>query len=94
MVSVKPIQPEKQQFAETGHSEARFLVLHNDEVNTFDHVIESLVDVCGHLPEQAEQCAFFAHFKGKCDVKKGTYEFLEPYKSELYQRGLTVTIDG
>lgn len=69
------------------------LILHNDEHNTFDFVIESLIKVCRHEPEQAEQCAFITHYKGKCDVKKGSFTFLKPQKDALTERGLSVTID-
>jgi ATP-dependent Clp protease adaptor protein ClpS len=71
----------------------RFLILHNDEVNTFDFVIESLVDICNHNEIQAEQCAFITHFKGKCDVKKGDIDSLKPLKDKLISKGLSVTID-
>jgi ATP-dependent Clp protease adaptor protein ClpS len=74
-------------------SENKFLILHNDDINTFDFVIESLVEVCKHTEEQAEQCAIITHYKGKCDVKKGDYSSLKPLKDELSQRGLSVTID-
>lgn len=74
-------------------SESHFLVLHNDEVNTFDFVIDSLVDVCRHNVEQAEQCAYITHHKGKCDVKKGDYDVLVPMKEKLISKGLSITID-
>jgi ATP-dependent Clp protease adaptor protein ClpS len=70
-----------------------FLTLHNDELHTFEYVIESLIDVCKHDMEQAEQCTYLVHYKGKCEVKKGSYNFLVPYKKELSRRGLTVTIN-
>jgi ATP-dependent Clp protease adaptor protein ClpS len=69
------------------------LILFNDEVNSFDYVIESLVEVCDHTFEQAETCAWIAHFKGKCSVKSGTDEALRPYKTELLNRQLTVSIE-
>ncbi|MEA3505451.1 MAG: ATP-dependent Clp protease adaptor ClpS [Bacteroidota bacterium] len=69
------------------------LILHNDDVNNFDYVIEVLVDICNHTQEQAEQCAFIAHFKGKCDVKKGTYTNLKPIWEEMIHRKLSVTIE-
>lgn len=69
------------------------LILHNDEVNTFDHVIDSLVEICEHDSQQAEQCAFITHYKGKCDVKKGAFEKLSFMKKKLNSKGLTVTID-
>jgi len=68
------------------------LILFNDEVNTFEYVIETLIDVCGHDPYQAEQCALTAHFKGKCGVKSGDYQTLKPIYDEMTNRELTVTI--
>jgi len=68
------------------------LVLFNDEVNTFDFVIETLIEVCGHHPYQAENCALIAHYKGKCTVKEGAYETLKPYREEMTLRRLTVEI--
>ncbi len=73
--------------------EGKDLILFNDEVNTFDFVIETLVEVCDHSPEQAEQCAWIAHFKGKCPVKSGDEHSLNPYFNELSSRGLTVSIE-
>jgi len=69
------------------------LILYNDDVNTFDFVIETLVDVCKHNPEQAEQCALIAHIKGRCPIKNGAAEVLTPLKSEMTNRGLVVTIE-
>lgn len=69
------------------------LFLHNDEVNTFEFVIETLVDVCRHEPNQAEQCALITHFKGKCDVKRGERDELENMMVELNRRGLSATIN-
>lgn len=69
------------------------LVLHNDDVNTFDYVIEALVDVCGHEPDQAEQCALIAHYKGKCGIKTGTYNELKPPYQTLLDRKITVSIN-
>ncbi|MEA3446261.1 MAG: ATP-dependent Clp protease adaptor ClpS [Bacteroidota bacterium] len=70
-----------------------FLILHNDDVNTFDFVIKSLIEVCGHNNIQAEQCTFLIHYRGKCDVKKGSFPNLKPMKEELISRGLKATID-
>ena len=64
------------------------LIVWNDEVNTFDHVIESLVDICEHSPEQAEQCALFIHHKGKYGVKKGSFDILRPKAEALIHRGI------
>jgi ATP-dependent Clp protease adaptor protein ClpS len=69
------------------------LVLYNDEVNSFDFVIESLVEVCNHDFEQAEQCALIAHYKGRCAVRSGSYEELKGMSDELTQRRLTVAVE-
>lgn len=68
------------------------LILFNDEVNTFDWVIECLVEICDHTPEQAEQCALIVHTKGQYAVKHGSYDDLEPRAHALGERGLTVEI--
>jgi ATP-dependent Clp protease adaptor protein ClpS len=68
------------------------IVLFNDEVNTFDHVIESLISACDHTPEQAEQCSIIVHYKGKCIVKTGPYDELKPRCSKLLQAGLSAEI--
>jgi ATP-dependent Clp protease adaptor protein ClpS len=68
------------------------IVLFNDEVNTFDHVIETLIAVCEHTPEQAEQCSLIVHYNGKCTVKTGEYTELEPRCSRLLQAGLSAEI--
>ncbi|MBO0329180.1 MULTISPECIES: ATP-dependent Clp protease adaptor ClpS [Flavobacteriaceae] len=68
------------------------IVLFNDDVNTFDHVIETLIKVCEHTPEQAEQCSLIVHYKGKCTVKTGEYSFLKPKCSKLLQAGLSAEI--
>ena len=68
------------------------IVLFNDDVNTFDHVIDSLVSVCEHTPEQAEQCATLVHYKGKCTVKSGEFKDLEPRCSKLLQLGLSAEL--
>jgi ATP-dependent Clp protease adaptor protein ClpS len=69
------------------------LVLHNDEVNTFDYVIDCLIKVCGHQPEQAEQCAMIVHYNGKCAVKSGEYGYLKLLKEILMDHSLTVSIE-
>jgi ATP-dependent Clp protease adaptor protein ClpS len=70
-----------------------YLTLHNDEIHTFEYVIESLIEVCNHNMEQAEQCTFLVHYKGKCDVKIGQFDLLIPFKKELVRRGLKVSIN-
>ena len=83
----------KEQFEtsiEEGHLNE--IVLFNDDVNTFDHVIETLVHVCHHSYEQAEQCSLLVQYKGKCTVKTGVYEELEPQCSQLLKAGLSAEI--
>ncbi|MBN1951893.1 MAG: ATP-dependent Clp protease adaptor ClpS [Bacteroidales bacterium] len=89
------IQKSKQseELLEQKTGDDRHLILHNDDVHTFDYVIESLVKVCELEPIQAEQCTYLVHYKGKCDVKKGDFDFLHPYKNALIERGLEATID-
>lgn len=69
------------------------IILYNDDVNTFDHVIESLMDVCDHNMVQAEQCSLIVHFKGKCDVKHGSFDKLRPICEALQDRGLSASIE-
>ncbi|MHB8400534.1 MAG: ATP-dependent Clp protease adaptor ClpS [Bacteroidia bacterium] len=71
----------------------RDLVLHNDDVNSFDFVIETLMDVCGHTALQAEQCALIVHNNGKCGIKKGGFIELTPMCISLLGKGLCATID-
>ncbi|MDH4461081.1 MAG: ATP-dependent Clp protease adaptor ClpS [Spirosomataceae bacterium] len=68
------------------------LVVYNDDVNTFDHVIETLVEVCGHSLEQAEQCTLLIHYKGKCAVKKGTFDELAPMRNAICRRGISAEV--
>ena len=68
------------------------LIIFNDDVNTFDHVIETLVVTCNHSYVQAEQCSILVHYKGKCTVKTGPYSDLEPRCSKLLQAGLIAEI--
>lgn len=74
-------------------SDRHQLVLYNDDVNTFEYVIECLVDICDHTEEQAEQCALTAHLRGKCSVKTGTFSELKPLFDQLTQSQLSMTID-
>ncbi|AKA34305.1 MAG: hypothetical protein CMH48_09850 [Muricauda sp.] len=68
------------------------IVLFNDDVNTFDHVINTLVEVCDHTPQQAEQCSLIVHYNGKCTVKTGEYKDLKPRCTKLLQAGLSAEI--
>lgn len=68
------------------------IILYNDDINTFDHVIETLIRVCNHTPEQAEQCSIIVHYKGKCTVKTGSYDELKPQCTQLLEAGLSAEI--
>ena len=70
------------------------LILFNDDVNTFDWVIQSLMELCKHTVEQAEQCALIVHYRGKCKVKSGKYSELEKICQSLLSRGLSATIEN
>jgi ATP-dependent Clp protease adaptor protein ClpS len=70
----------------------RELVVFNDEVNTFDYVIETLIEVCKHNPEQAEQCTLLIHYKGKCTVKLGNYPTLKPMQEAICERGISAVV--
>jgi len=69
------------------------LIVYNDDVNTFDFVIETLVDVCGHEYLQAVQCAHLIHNKGKCGVKRGPFAELKPTCESLLDKGLSASIE-
>lgn len=68
------------------------LVVFNDDINTFAHVIETLIRVCQHTPEQAEQCTLLIHYKGKCAVKTGSFEFLKPMREAICEAGIDARI--
>jgi ATP-dependent Clp protease adaptor protein ClpS len=73
-------------------TELKDLVVFNDDVNTFEHVIATLIKVCKHTPEQAEQCTLLIHYKGKCAVKKGSYEELRPMREAICEVGIDAKI--
>ncbi|MCS7019796.1 MAG: ATP-dependent Clp protease adaptor ClpS [Cytophagales bacterium] len=73
-------------------TETHDLVVFNDDVNTFDFVIQTLIEVCHHTPEQAEQCTWIIHYKGKCSVKKGSFEQLRPMRDAITERGIGAAI--
>ena len=77
----------------TRQEETCNLIVWNDEVNTFEWVIETLMDICGHSHEQAEQCAYIIHFQGKYAVKNGSYEDLKPQCDAITERGINATIE-
>lgn len=68
------------------------IVLHNDDFNTFDYVIDCLIEICEHTLEQAQQCTFLVHYKGKCEVKTGSLEKLTPINQALLKKGLSSQI--
>ncbi len=68
------------------------IIVFNDEINTFEHVIDTLIEVCEHTPEQAEQCTLLIHHKGKCSVKNGSWEELVPMRNEICRRGISAEV--
>ena len=77
----------------TAEEESCHLIVWNDEVNTFEWVIETLMEVCGHTHEQAEQCSYFIHYKGKYAVKQGSYDDLKPQCDAITERGINATVE-
>jgi ATP-dependent Clp protease adaptor protein ClpS len=93
MVHREHVRPVKRTERESENAEAHFLVLYNDDFNTFEFVIKSLMEVCDHTAEQAEQCATITHFKGRCDIRKGLKNELHPMQVALIKRNLKVLIE-
>lgn len=90
---MQPFQePDVDVLDEVVETEVYNLVVFNDDVNTFDHVIDTLIEVCDHTPEQAEQCTLLIHFKGKCTVKNGSWEELVPMRNEICRRGISAEV--
>ncbi len=77
----------------TSHEDPCSLIVWNDEVNTFEWVIVTLEEVCGHSHEQAEQCAYIIHFQGKYAVKQGIYDDLKPMCDAITERGINATVE-
>jgi len=92
MSKKEKINPSLDEDILTENVEKHEIILYNDDVNTFQHVIETLVKVCKHTYEQAEQCAYIVHFSGKCVVKTGSLEELVPICSSLLEAGLSAEI--
>ena len=90
--NVKPWEQEADDVATAFASDYQ-LIVWNDEVNTFEWVIQTLVQICGHTHEQAEQCAMLIHTQGKYAVKKGSYEILKPMCDGITDRGIGATIE-
>ena len=77
----------------TQHDDPYKLIVWNDNINTFDWVIVSLMEICGHTQDQAEQCAWIIHYKGKYVVKKGAEKKLKPMREALVERGIGATLE-
>ncbi len=90
MSTIEKVKEEVLLAEEVGNSNE--IVLYNDDVNTFDHVIDTLIRVCNHTSEQAEQCSIIVHYKGKCTVKTGAYDELKPQCTQLLEAGLSAEI--
>ena len=76
-----------------GSDEPASLIVWNDEINTFDWVIQSLMEICGHTSEQAEQCAWIIHYRGKYTVKSGPEKKINPMREALVERGIGATVE-
>lgn len=77
----------------TAEDEGCNLIVWNDDINTFEWVIDTLMEVCGHSHEQAEQCSYFIHYKGKYAVKNGSYDVLKPQCDAITDRGINATVE-
>ena len=93
MSKKEKIQNKENETTDTLNSTNKFLILYNGDYHTFDYVIDALIDICKHEEEQAVQCTYLVHYKGKADVKKGTYGFLKPMMTQLRKRDLKAVIE-
>lgn len=75
------------------HDEQKDLIVYNDDFNTFEHVTNTLIKVCKHDVHQAEQCTYLIHYKGKCAVKKGSYQKLRPMRESITEAGIKAAIE-
>jgi ATP-dependent Clp protease adaptor protein ClpS len=87
-------RPQKLGSEESKEKRQAKLVLHNDDVNSFDYVMETLIEVCDHSLTQAEQCATITHYKGKCEVRSGTHHEMKELRYRLISRGLKASVDS
>lgn len=94
-MSKELIKEKKKTFTNSGSDEMedKSLVLYNDDYHTFDFVIKALIDICKHDIFQAEQCTLLVHYKGRSDVKSGSYKSLKPFREGLTDRGLKAQIE-
>jgi ATP-dependent Clp protease adaptor protein ClpS len=86
-------KPEEETRESIGTGGTSYLILHNDEIHSFEYVIESLIEVCDHDEVQAEQCTMIVHYKGQCDVRVGDAQSLLPMQEGLVSRGLIASIE-
>lgn len=93
MKGLGQINPQLENLANECLENNHSLILYNDDVNTFDYVIDCLIEICNHESNQAEQCAMITHYKGKCAVKDGEYDELDLMKNQLHSKGLSAVID-
>ncbi len=93
MSKKEKIQNKENEATDVLNSGNKFLILYNDDYHTFDYVIDALIDICKHEEEQAVQCTYLVHYKGKADVKKGNYTFLKPMMTQLRKRNLKAVIE-
>jgi len=87
-------RPQKVGSSDTDSLRVGKLVLHNDDINTFDYVMNTLVEVCNHSLTQAEQCATITHYKGKCEVRTGLMKEMKELRYKLISKGLKATVDN
>jgi ATP-dependent Clp protease adaptor protein ClpS len=87
-------RPQKLSSEGVDHQNQATLVLHNDDTNTFDYVMEILIEICDHSTTQAEQCATITHYKGKCEVRSGSVTAMKELRYQLISRGLKATVDN
>lgn len=86
-------RPQKLGSRDTDGQRHASLVLHNDDINSFDYVMETLVEVCNHSLTQAEQCATITHYKGKCEIRTGPFGEMKELRYQLISRGLKASVD-
>ncbi len=87
-------RPQKLGSEKTDSQHQAKLVLHNDDIDTFDYVMDTLVEVCDHSMTQAEQCATITHYKGKCEVRTGTLKEMNELRYQLISHGLKASVDN
>lgn len=84
----------EEELSDIGTGNHAQLIVFNDDVNTFEWVIESFISVLDHSSEQAEQLAIIIHHKGKATVKTAPFKELRPKREALTDRGLSAVIEG